>query len=237
MSSNNLNYKNIFNSRSNNLKLPKKLFILKEGENLLYQMKKNRFASKVSITELDLTKKESLLNKVNIKHNQNNQKILNQIQSLSNKIYENNSQDKKRKMLDDLLFPKPKYYKNYLMKDNNSTNNIEQRNLFKLSSPQKEQIYYNNKYDYDYDNKKENSFSIINYNPEDKNKKCFYIIKQDKSKEKIRDKNYLPPINKFKYKYHKIKLKVNNTTGQNEEENMIKLFKALEFQKKHKFVL
>ena len=216
------NYKNIPNSRINFLKYYIKLPLLKEEAKLLYQMKKQRFANKISVTELDLSKKESKLKQFNSKHNLFNNKILNQIQKISKKIYINNSPYKRHKMLDDILLSKPK---NEINKNNNSNNAGVQNNYIKPSSLQKKsQIKYRNI-------KIKSKDNTVKENNSPLGKKYFHELKTEK------EKIILPPIKQFKYNVQKIKLNVNNNMNKSEEEKMMKLFKELEFQNKNKFVI
>ena len=201
--------KNFFNSKSNrNLRL----LMLKEEDKLLSQLKKNRFISKISLTELDLYKKDSRLKPLDPQHNITNKKILNQIKNISKKIFENNSQEKerKRKMFHDILF---------IQKDNNINQNsynyiLRHNSLNKVSFPK-------------------NSNLIIKT---DKKKEKKYINLSTKKEEK--EKINLPPINRFKYCVKKLKLNINNESSTNkfDEEQMMNMYKELELYNKNKFV-
>ena len=165
--------KNFFNSKSSNINRNLRLLMLKEEDKLLSQLKKNRFISKISLTELDLYKKGSRLKPLDPQHNITNKKILNQIKNISKKIFENNSQEKekKRKMFHDILF---------IQKDNNINQNsynyiLRHNSLNKVSFPK-------------------NSNLIIKT---DKKKEKKYINLSTKKEEK--EKINLPPINRFKY--------------------------------------
>ena len=204
--------KNFFNSKSSNINRNLRLLMLKEEDKLLSQIKKNRFISKISLTELDLYKKGSRLKPLDPQHNITNKKILNQIKNISKKIFENNSQEKekKRKMFHDILF---------IQKDNNINQNshnyiLRHNSLNKVSFPK-------------------NSNLIIKT---DKKKEKKYINLSTKKEEK--EKINLPPINRFKYCVKKLKLNINNESSTNkfDEEQMMNMYKELELYNKNKFV-
>lgn len=204
--------KNFFNSKSSNINRNLRLLMLKEEDKLLSQLKKNRFISKISLTELDLYKKDSRLKPLDPQHNITNKKILNQIKNISKKIFENNSQEKerKRKMFHDILF---------IQKDNNINQNsynyiLRHNSLNKVSFPK-------------------NSNLIIKT---DKKKEKKYINLSTKKEEK--EKINLPPINRFKYCVKKLKLNINNESSTNkfDEEQMMNMYKELELYNKNKFV-
>ena len=213
------NNKNTSNSRIIYLKHYLYLSLLKEEEeNLINKIKKERFANKISVTELDLSKKESRLKQFNSKHNSFNKKILNQIQTISKKVYDKSPQDKRHEMLHNILFIKPK--KEININNNNSPNKkIKLNSLNKISSPKRRRLKIKNIED----NIKEN------INTPDKK----YINEIKTEKKGI----ILPPINKFKYNVKKIKLNINNDLDKSEEEKMMNLYKELEFQNKFKFVV
>ena len=204
--------KNFFNSKSSNINRNLRLLMLKEEDKLLSQLKKNRFISKISLTELDLYKKGSRLKPLDPQNNITNKKILNQIKNISKKIFENNSQEKerKRKMFHDILF---------IQKDNNINQNshnyiLRHNSLNKVSFPK-------------------NSNLIIKT---DKKKEKKYINLSTKKEEK--EKINLPPINRFKYCVKKLKLNINNESSTNkfDEEQMMNMYKELELYNKNKFV-
>ena len=219
------------------LKYYLKLLELKEEEdNLLYQNRKKKFANKINVTELDLEKKESRMFKnFNSKHNLNNNKILNQIQSISKKIYLNSPQDKKNKMLREILFSQ--YKGDYNIKSNNNmysnnndsinNNNINhynrQNNFFhKVTSPENKIINIRIKKDNEKESKE--NFSLLQ-------RKSYNEVKTNKSK------YFLPPIQQFRYNVKKLKLNINNNVNKSEEEKMMKLYKEYEFLNKNKFVI
>ena len=209
-------FKNISNSRNNFIKHDLYLSMLNEDEKYLYQQKKNRFSNHISKTELELFENELNLKPLNPQHNVFNNKIMNQIKSISKKIYKNNNQERKLKILHNILFIEPKY--NYIHDKNKNINSINIRNnsLQNISNIRNKNINQFNKKD---NVKNSKSFS---------NKK--YLMKTEK------DKIILPPINQFKYKVHRLKLNINNNEDKDQEEKM-KLYKELEFQSKYKFVI
>jgi hypothetical protein len=213
------NNKNTSNSRIIYLKHYLYLSLLKEEEeNLINKIKKERFANKISVTELDLSKKESRLKQFNSKHNSFNKKILNQIQTISKKVYDKSPQDKRHEMLHNILFIKPK--KEININNNNSPNKkIKLNSLNKISSPKRK--YLNIK-------KKEDN---IKENISTPDKKYMNEIKTEKRG------IILPPINRFKYNVKKLKLNINNDLNKSEEEKMMNLYKELEIQNKFKFVV
>ena len=212
------NNKNTSNSRIIYLKHYLYLSLLKEEEeNLINKIKKERFANKISVTELDLSKKESRLKQFNSKHNSFNRKILNQIQTISKKVYDKSPQDKRHEMLHNILFIKPK--KEININNNSPNKKIKLNSLNKISSPKRR--FLNIK-------KKEDNIKESISTPEKK-----YINEIKTEKKGI----ILPPINKFKYNVKKIKLNINNDLDKSEEEKMMNLYKELEFQNKFKFVV
>ena len=213
------NNKNTSNSRIIYLKHYLYLSLLKEEEeNLINKIKKERFANKISVTELDLSKNESILKQFNSKHNLFNRKILNQIQTISKKVYDKSPQDKRHEMLHNILFVKPK--KEININNNNSPNKkIKLNSLNKISSPKRRFLNIKKKED----NIKENIST-----PDKK-----YINEIKTEKRGI----ILPPINRFKYNVKKLKLNINNDLDKSEEEKMMNLYKELEFQNKFKFVV
>lgn len=212
------NNKNTSNSRIIYLKHYLYLSLLKEEEeNLINKIKKERFANKISVTELDLSKNESILKQFNSKHNLFNRKILNQIQTISKKVYDKSPQDKRHEMLHNILFIKPK--KEININNNSPNKKIKLNSLNKISSPKRK--YLNIK-------KKEDN---IKENISTPDKKYINEIKTEKRG------IILPPINRFKYNVKKLKLNINNDLNKSEEEKMMNLYKELEFQNKFKFVV
>lgn len=212
------NNKNTSNSRIIYLKHYLYLSLLKEEEeNLINKIKKERFANKISVTELDLSKNKSILKQFNSKHNSFNRKILNQIQTISKKVYDKSPQDKRHEMLHNILFIKQK--KEININNNSPNKKIKLNSLNKISSPKRRCLKIKKLED----NIKENIST-----PDKK-----YINEIKTEKRGI----ILPPINKFKYNVKKIKLNINNDLNKSEEEKMMNLYKELELQNKFKFVV
>ena len=205
------NNKNTSKSRIIYLKHYLYLSLLKEEEeNLINKIKKERFANKISFTELDLSKNKSILKQFNSKHNSFNRKILNQIQTISKKVYDKSPQDKRHKMLHNILFIKPK--KEININNNGPNKTIKLHSLNKISSPKRRCL----------------KIKKLEDSPDKK-----YINEIKTEKRGI----ILPPINKFKYNVKKIKLNINNDLDKSEEEKMMNLYKELEFKNKFKFIL
>ena len=212
------NNKNTSNSRIIYLKHYLYLSLLKEEEeNIINKIKKERFANKISVTELDLSKNKSILKQFNSKHNSFNRKILNQIQTISKKVYDKSPQDKRHEMLHNILFIKQK--KEININNNGPNKKIKLHSLNKISSPKRRCLKIKKLED----NIKENIST-----PDKK-----YINEIKTEKRGI----ILPPINKFKYNVKKIKLNINNDLDKSEEEKMMNLYKELELQNKFKFVV
>ena len=215
------NLKNIHNSRNKFIKHDLELSILNEDETYSFQQKKNRFSNKISKTELDLFKNETQIKPLNPQHNIFNNKIMSQIKSISKIIYKNNYPENKQRNLHNFLFSEEKH--NNIKSTNNSIN-IRTNSLHNIS------ILKNNNNNLNHSNKKN-----INYKAKNSdsflNKKCYYFMKTEK------DKMILPPINQFKYKVHRLKLKVNNNENKEQEERMMKLYKELEIINKNKFFI
>ena len=147
------------------------------------------------------------------------------------------------------------YYieKNNKFKRHNSIKKKLLTNIFssELSQPKninkksysKKAIFSNNNYSHIYSNNYNEIYdmnapfsnqNINNLNSEDKNKK-YYIIKSNKNIHNKRGE--LPPINSFRFKFHKLRLNVNNEidyTDQQHEE-MMKQYKEIEFKNKNRF--
>ena len=149
-------------------------------------------------------------------------------------FYNNNtsfSKDQKNRIFSDRVYNRS--YKTILNDDNNENkygnnneildqqildylnrNNEEKKNLIKKMKNQK--IFYNKIRDEKY---------MLNMNEIGNN---------------INDKKQqLPPVNKFKWNYHKLKLNKNNAIGHTDQkhEEMMKLYKELEYKKKNRFVI
>ena len=207
------NPKNNPNSKYNFIKHNLDLSMLNEDEIFSFARKKNRFSNKISKTELDLYK--NALKPLNPEHNVFNSKIMDQIKSISKKIYKSNPQEKKQKNLHNILFIEQKY--NYI-KNNNCINN-RNNSLHNISTTRNNNLNQPNKKN-----------KVKNYNSFS-NKKNYYFVKNEK------EKMILPPINQFNYKIYRIKLNIKNNEDKEQEERMMKLYKELEFINKNKFII
>ena len=105
------------------------------------------------------------------------------------------------------------------------------KNLFENNSPNPNPNpnLKNEKFDIDWV-----TISKTNVNSDRKYKKNYYVIT---SKKNLKSK--LPPINRFKLNIHNMKLKVNNEIDHTDKyhEDMMKLYKQLEYQNKFRFVI
>jgi len=231
------------------------LSLSKEEEELLYLFKKNNLANKISMTDLSLLNYNQFnrLKKNNVKY-ENNQKLLNQIEDMYSKIYREKPL-KKQELLHNMLYNNSENDNSYSEKKNifKKQNSIKKKLLPKLITPELSQpknlkkknnsrkaillsnIYTNN----EINDANEASFPNSNNNSEDKNKKCYYIIKSNKNinDNRQKGKEQLPPINKFRFKFHKLKLNINNEIdfSDQQHEDMMKMYKEIEYKNKNKF--
>ena len=226
----------------------------KEEEELLYLIKKSNFVNKISITEFDLFKlnDDNLLNKEMNKRRKDNEKLVNQIELVYNKINKDkpHEESKRKRLMHEMLFNIPKDCDRH-KRNKNDGNQISKKNLLpklfssemsqqkksnKLNNSRKD-IFNNSKL---YSNTESNTnilipHSLSNNNSQDKNKKLYYIIQPNKNSSKSR----LPPINKFRYKFHKLKLDVNNEIDHSDQqhEEMMRMYREIEFRNKNRFVI
>jgi hypothetical protein len=103
------------------------------------------------------------------------------------------------------------------------------KNIFENNSPNPDPNLKNEKFDIDWV-----TVSKTNVNSDRKYKKNYYVIS---SKKNLKSK--LPPINRFKLNIHNLKLKVNNEIDHTDKyhEDMMKLYKQLEYQNKYRFII
>ena len=231
----NLNNKNLQKS---------KIMILSKEDEELFNFIKNYNISKANrdLSLIQSSKKN--------KHGEYKAKLLNQIGSISNKILSEKTQDEKKqeKLINDLLYRNDFNYN--LEKKREKYNRLDKsqrllrRNFLPKLSPQntsnqlnkskKDIILYSRiNTDENYGKDKISFFNLIN---SDKNNRNYYLLVGNNKNSK---KQQLPPVNKFMWNYHKLKLDKNNAidyTDQKHEE-MMKLYKDLEYKKKHRFVI
>ena len=203
----------------------------------------------------------------NIKREKYNDNLVNQIGEVSNKInYVKSLQELKReKMYNDILFNNSQNDKNdnnfvgnsYLDKNKISKSKIQ---IIKSQSSVKNKLLpklfnYNLLIRSKKLNSKKNIFENNSNNPKLKNRKFdidwVTISKTNANSDRNYKKNYyvitskknlkskLPPINRFKLNIHNMKLKVNNEIDHSDKyhEDMMKLYKQLEYQNKNRFVI
>ena len=205
--------------------------------------------------------------RINIQRDKYNDNLVNQVGEISNKInYEKSLQERKReKIYNDILFNnsqnnKNEYNnvgnsyldknkipksKNLIIKSQSSIKNKLLPKLFnynlliqhkKLNS--NKSILTNNspipnmknkKYDIDWV-----TISKSSANSNKKYKKNYYVIASKKN-----NRSKLPPVNRFKLNVHNMKLKVNNEIDHTDKyhEDMMKLYKELEYQNKNRFII
>ena len=255
------NYKKINDSRNKNKMNIPIVSLKSEEEELLYLMKKCNLVDNIVQTEQDLLKNNSQLKKRNLEQQLNNQILLSQVDSVYNKIYQENSFAKQnKKKLHDFLFnfseniensfrerqkllqnkyeQRKKSIKKKLLpkivihEQNkiNQINNMSKKNLLTSSNVNK------GKEDESMDGR---SFSYSKKNILRENSKKYYLIKGNKNMENNVKNNKLPPINKSMFKYHKLKLSVNNQIDLTDQkhEDMMKMYKELELRNKRRFMI
>ena len=201
----------------------------------------------------------------NIKRDRYNDNLVNEVGEVSNKInYEKSLQERKREQLyNGILFNNSQNDKN----DNNSVIKSyldkskiskSKNQIIKSQSSGKNKLLPKlSNYNLLIHNKKLNSnkniiennspnmmkerfdidwvtISKTNLNSDRKYKKNYYVIT---SKKNLKSK--LPPINRCKLSIHNMKLKVNNEIDPTDKyhEDMMKLYKQLEYQNKNRFVI
>lgn len=252
----NLNF--IINSKINNLKNFPMIPLSRDEKELIYLMKKYNFSNKIVMTEFDLFKYNEPLKKINSKHELNNKKLLDQVDLIYNKIYKEKIPQKSqsRKILHDMLFNYSENNENshinkrilFQNKIDESQNPVRKkilpklfsselsRKIFNLNLPKENLIINNNSNNIDENNIfNGNSFSHSN-NSLDKNKKFYYLSKPNKNNKKKK----LTPINRrFHFKCHKLKLNVNNDVDYSDQkhEEMMKMYKEIEYRNKNRFMI
>ena len=253
------NNNNIINLKKKNTNNNYSKQLTKEEEDLLYIINKSSLANKIIMTDLDLFKYNEFdfLKKRNLMHEKNNQKLLAQVGIISNKIYKDISPERgrNRKLLHDLLFNYSDNNDNSFLENNkkyknkiNKSQSIKKGFLPKIfnSEPSEKRINHIN-----YSNKRiltnnkeinniegisfTNDINNIEDKDKNKNKKYYYVIKNNKNIKK----QLLPPINKQLFKLHRLKLNVDNIIDPTDQkhEDMMKMYKEIEFKNKNRFVI
>jgi hypothetical protein len=226
-------------------------------DELLYLIKKSNFAKKISITEFDLLnidENNNNFNKVNKKRNKNNEKVINQIELVYNKINKDKPKEesRRRRLMHEMLFHSPTDHTRLMQNKNNIIHNTNKKFLPKLFyseishslhrqkinhvSNSRKEIFNNQKFhsNTDCNTSIKKLFSQSNNNSQVKNKKNYYVIQNRNNK-----KSKLPPINSFRLNYQKLKLDVNNEIdhADQQHEDMMKMYREIEFRNKYRFVV
>ena len=248
----NINY--IDNSNKNLKKFPI-ISLSRDEEELIYLMKKSNLTDKIEISEFDLFKYNIPLKKINSKRDLNNKKLVDQVDLIYNKIYTDKIPQKSesKKLIHYMIFNESENKENsrfdksklFQNKKDIFRNPIRKKLLPKLFSSElsgnkinknfsKINLLTNNDSNYINENNiidENNSHSNNNFL--DKNKKIYYLINSNKKKK-------LPPINKRnKFKLQKIKLNVINAVDPTDQkhEEMMRMYKEIEFRNKKRFII
>jgi len=218
-----------------------RIMISKEDEELFDLIRNYNISN--SFVNRDLNSKKN-------KHEKNKVKLVDQIGAISNKILSEKTKEEKNqeKLINDLLY---KYdFKYNLEKRRDKYNHLDKsqssirRKLLPKLSPQNRAnqlnkskkdilIYSRINTEENYEKERASFFDLVNSNKKNKN---YYLLIRNNINDK---KQQLPPVNKFKWNYHKLKLNKNNAIGHTDQkhEEMMKLYKELEYKKKNRFVI
>ena len=230
----------------------------REEKELIYLMKKYNFANNIAQTELDLNNYNYPLKKKKSKHEINNQRLLDQVELVYNKIYKEKPiiKSQNKKLLHDMLFNFTENEENSfiekqkLFRKKTDNNSIKKNFLPKLITSEqrmknnsKRILLTNNNANININKIKddekinERSFSYSNKNIIEENNKRYYLIRGNNKIDNNVKKTKLPPINRFAFKFHKLKLSVNNEIDHTDQkhEDMMKMFKEIEFKNKNRF--
>jgi hypothetical protein len=234
-----------FNSNNKNSQKSRIMTLSKEDQELFDFIKNYNYSNNKVKGDFNLIQSP----KKN-KHEEYKAKLLNQIGAISNKILSEKTQEEKNqeKIINDLLYKKD--FKYDLEKRGMKYNHLDKsqslikRKLLPKLSPQNKYnqlnksnkdilLYSRIKTDDNYEDQRASFSDLIN--ADKKNEKYYLLIRNNINGKK----QQLPPVNKFKWNYHKLKLDKNNAidyTDQKHEE-MMKLYKELEYKKKNRFVI
>ena len=230
----------------------------REEKELIYLMKKYNFANNIAQTELDLINYNYPLKKKKSKHEINNQRLLDQVELVYNKIRKENPiiKSQNRKFLHDMLFNFTENEENSFMEKQKlfrkkpEIKSIKKNFLPKLITSEqrmknnsKKILLTNNNANSnrnkikDDDKINERSFSYSNKNIIEENNKIYYLLKGNNKIDNNVKKMKLPPINRFRFKFQKLKLSVNNEIDHTDQkhEDMMKMYKEIEFKNKNRF--
>ena len=184
------------------------------------------------------------------KYEKNKVKLVDQIDAISNKILSEKTQEEKNqeKLIKDLLYKNDFNYNLEKRRDkynhlDKSQSSVKRKMLPKLSPQNKSNqlnkskkdilMYSRINTDENYEKGKALFFDLIN---SDKKNKNYYLLIRNNINGK---KQQLPPVKKFKWNYHKLKLDINNAIDRTDQkhEEMMKLYKEFEYKKKNRFVI
>ena len=231
------NYSNIIsNTELNIIKLSHNENSEKKSRNNIMRDKYNDYlvnqigevSNKINyVKSLQELKREKMYNDIlfnNSQNDKNDNNIVGNSYLDKNKISKSKNQIiKSQSSVKNKLLPKLFNY-NLLIKSKNLNS---KRNIIENNSPNPK--LKNGKFDIDWV-----TISKTNANSDRNYKKNYYVIT---SKKNLKSK--LPPINRFKLNIHNMKLKVNNEIDHSDKyhEDMMKLYKQLEYQNKNRFVI
>ena len=229
-----------FNSNNKNSQKSRIMTLSKEDQELFDFIKNYNYSNNKVKGDFNLIQSP----KKN-KHEEYKAKLLNQIGAISNKILSEKTQEEKNqeKIINDLLYKND--FKYDLEKRGRKYNHLDKsqslikRKLLPKLSPQNKynQLNKSNKdillysrinTDDSYEKQRASFFDLIN--ADKKNEKYYLLIRNNINGKK----QQLPPVNKFKWNYHKLKLDKNNAIDYTDQKHkeMMKLYKELEYKKK-----
>jgi len=229
------------NSYNKNSSKSRLMILSKEDEELFDLIRNYNVPS--SLVNRDLNSKKN-------KHEKNKIKLVDQIGAISNKILSEKTQEEKNqeKLINDLLYQND--FKYILEKRREKYNHLDKsqssvkRKLLPKLSPQNRSnqlnkskkdilMYSGINTEENYEKERASFFDLIN---SDKKNKNYYLLFRNNINCK---KQQLPPVNKFKWNYHKLKLDVNNAIDPSDQkhEEMMKLYKEMEYKNKNRFAI
>ena len=231
---------NIYNSQKSRI-----MILSKEDQELFDLIKKYNISNNIVNGDFNLIH-SSKKNKLE----EYKAKILNQVSAISNRILSKKSQEEKNqeKIINNLLYKNDcnhnlekrgeKYFR--LEKSKSSVKRkllpkLSPQNKFIQLNKSKKDILIYSRINTDENYKKENAsfFDLINSNKKNKN---YYLLIRNNINGK---KQQLPPVNKFKWNYHKLQLDINNAIDHTDQKNeeMMKLYKEKVNKNKNRFVI
>lgn len=217
------------------------MILSKEDEELFDLIRNYNILNSLANRDLNSKKNKQEKNKI---------KLVDQIGAISNKILSEKTQEEKNqeKLINDLLYQND--FKYILEKRREKYNHLDKsqssvrRKLLPKLSPQNRSNQLNkSKKDIlmysgiiaeeNYERERASFYDLIN---SDKKNKNYYLLFRNNINCK---KQQLPPVNKFKWNYHKLKLDINNAIDPSDQkhEEMMKLYKEMEYKNKNRFVI